>query len=129
MKVVHASQSTTQPADPDRFTGPVWRTDMVERSVPDGLTGQRFAYGPGARSHWHVHTDEQALIVLEGRGLVEWDGSDGAQAVEAGDWVHVEPGVRHWHGADDDSVFVHAAVTAGGETLWYDAAPPSGGAS
>ena len=59
---------------------------------PEGLRGHRFSYRPGAGSNWHVHTGEQALVVVHGRGLVQWDGLGEPQVLEPGDWVHVQPG-------------------------------------
>jgi quercetin dioxygenase-like cupin family protein len=117
MKVAPESATSTRPAG-EHFSGPVWRTDFIERDHGGELTGQRFSYGPGARSFWHVHTDEQALIVVEGRGLIAWEGLEEPQEIGPGDWVYVSPGVPHWHGANNSNVFVHLAVTVGGDTLW-----------
>jgi quercetin dioxygenase-like cupin family protein len=129
--VVRASSLVARAADPEQFTPGVWRTDAVDASVADHLRGNRFTYAPGARSAWHVHTDEQALVVLSGRGLIAWEGLDAVQALGTGDWVHVSPGVPHWHGAAPDSDLVHLAVTAGGRTVWLgpvedDLHPPTG---
>ncbi|MFI1994128.1 cupin domain-containing protein [Actinoplanes sp. NPDC020271] len=113
--------SVPSPAGPSRtFDGDVWQAEILDRQRPGGLRGHRFSYAPGSRSHWHVHTGEQALIVVTGRGLIQWEGLDEPRELRAGDWVHVEPGVPHWHGATDDSIFVHLAVTATGETEWGD---------
>jgi quercetin dioxygenase-like cupin family protein len=121
MKVVPAKGLTTRAADPDQFTDGVWRTDVIGAEIAERLRGSRFTYAPGARSGWHVHTQEQALVVVTGRGLIVWDGLEAPQDLAPGDWIHVSPGVPHWHGATDDSDFVHLAVTAGGETLWLGA--------
>ena len=65
----------------------------------------------------HQHgLDEEIFYVLSGRGLSWQDGE--ACEVGPGDWVHVTPGVPHWHGAAPSSIFVHAAVTAGGDIIW-----------
>lgn len=109
-------------ADPAKFSGSVWRTEVLERARDDGLRGHRFVYAPGARSHWHVHTGEQALVVVAGRGLICWEGLDSPRPLHPGDWVHVSPGVPHWHGAAADTVFVHLAVTASGVTEWGEEA-------
>lgn len=120
MKLIPEPSSTTRPAGPD-FTEGVWRTDFIDGSGPQGLAGSRFDYAPGARSHWHIHEHEQAIIVVHGHGLVLWEGLDGPEALDTGDWWHVEPGVPHWHGATGDSIFGHLAVTAGGATIWLGA--------
>lgn len=119
MKIVRAVDVTATPADPAKWTGHVRRADILTTST-GGLRSNRFTYAPGDRSNWHVHEGEQALIVLSGRGLVMWEGLDVAEVVGPGDWVHVSPGVAHWHGAVPDETFVHLAVTATGGTRWRD---------
>jgi quercetin dioxygenase-like cupin family protein len=118
MRVEREGSCPSAPASADNFTGGVWRTDFVRPEGAGTLSGSRFTYLPGARSHWHVHDAEQALIVVTGRGLVDWRGSDGPQDLSEGDWVYVAPGVPHWHGAQLDSVFAHVAVTAGPGIHW-----------
>jgi quercetin dioxygenase-like cupin family protein len=117
MRVRKNAESESVEVDPSRFTGRIWQTVMIAPEG-DGLSGIRFSYAPGARSHWHVHTGEQALIVLDGRGWIAWEGGNGPQPLAPGDWVHVTPGVPHWHGADAATVFSHLAVTANGDTHW-----------
>ncbi len=117
-RVVAQDSASQGPADPESFTGPVTRSDVLEGMRPTGLRGNVFAYEPGARSNWHVHEGEQALIVTGGEGLVQWEGLEAPRRLRAGDWVHVVPDVAHWHGATPDSEFVHLAVTASGGTSW-----------
>lgn len=119
MDLVPERSTTTRPAGA-HFTGGVWRTNYLAGDGPQGLAGARFLYGPGARSHWHIHEHEQAIIGEHGHGLVFWEGLDTALRLGSDDWWHVAPGVRHWHGATPDSVFSHLAVTAGGATIWLD---------
>ncbi|GAA2850397.1 cupin [Actinoplanes cyaneus] len=119
-KVVPESSVPSPAGSAENFDGQVWQADVLRAEQPGGLRGHRFAYAPGGRSHWHVHTGEQALIVVAGRGLIQWEGLDEPRELQPGDWVHVEPGVPHWHGAADDSIFVHLAVTATGATEWGD---------
>ena len=117
-KVVSESDVQLSSADPAKFTGDVAQAEVLPAVRPEGLRGHRFSYRPGARSNWHVHTGEQALVVVHGRGLVQWDGLAEPQVLEPGDWVHVQPGIAHWHGATSDSEFVHLAITATGVTEW-----------
>ena len=118
MKFQRESESPTKHGDASKFSGDVWQAEILERVQPDGLRGLHLAYAPRARSNWHTHEGEQALVVLAGRGLVKREGEDKARVVQAGDWVHVEPGELHWHGAAPDNVLVHLAVTASGGTEW-----------
>jgi quercetin dioxygenase-like cupin family protein len=121
VKIVPASVVTSTEAGPDRFTGGVWQAEILPRIQDNGMRAHRFVYAPGARSNWHVHTGEQAIFVLTGRGLVRWAGLERARLLQPGDWVHVTPGVPHWHGAAPDDTFVHLAVSATGATEWQAA--------
>jgi quercetin dioxygenase-like cupin family protein len=47
-------------------------------------------------------------------------GTPDARTVRAGDWVHVVPGEKHWHGAAPSSTFVHLAVNAAGGATWLE---------
>ena len=127
--LLERDQSTTK-AEPSHFTGTVWRTDFIRPDAVSpashGLTGaprpsmagSRFLYEPGARSYWHIHEQEQAIIAVHGVGLVAWEGLDEPALLQAGDWWHVHPGIPHWHGATTHTAFAHLAVTAGGPTHW-----------
>lgn len=121
VRVVAQDSVDVGPADPDSFTGSVTRAEVLSETRPSGMRGHVFSYGPGSRSNWHVHEGEQALVVVRGEGLVQWEGPEAPRRVSEGDWVHVVPGVRHWHGATPDSEFVHLAVTASGGTQWLEA--------
>ncbi len=118
MQIFPERSATAALADGKYFTGSVWRTDHIPRVGADGMMGNRFVYSPGSRSHWHVHDGHQAIVVVQGRGVVDWKGEELAHALYPGDWLHVEPGVEHWHGAGVDDVFAHLAVTAQGGTQW-----------
>ena len=119
--VVSESLVPVATGDPARFIGQVRQTDVLPALQSDGLRGSRIDYAPGARSNWHVHTGEQALVVTRGRGLVQWEGLDRPIELHAGDWVHVRRGIPHWHGAAPDSEFSHLAITATGDTIWHEA--------
>jgi quercetin dioxygenase-like cupin family protein len=131
MRVIDDARTPSALADSTRFTGRVWRTDYLLPQDEEALAGSRFLYEPGARSHWHQHDREQAIVVVSGHGLVAWEGLDAPRLLAPGDWWHVTPGVPHWHGATPESTFAHLAVTAGGGTTWLrevtaqEYAPPS----
>jgi quercetin dioxygenase-like cupin family protein len=118
MRFVDEGSVTATPAASDKFSGAVWRSEILPTRRDNGLRAHRFAYAPGARSAWHIHDGEQALYVVAGRGLVTRWGEEHGTPVGPGDWVHVEPGEKHWHGAVPDDIFVHVAVTATGGTSW-----------
>ena len=118
MRVIPAGLASSSLADVAHFTGRVWRSDYLEPADPNHMAGARFLYEPGARSFWHVHEQEQAIIAIYGAGIVAWEGLAAPRTLEVGDWWHVAPNVPHWHGASPTSVFAHLAVTAGGPTIW-----------
>jgi quercetin dioxygenase-like cupin family protein len=119
MRFASEDGAKATPAAGGRFTDGVYETRFLEAVRENGLRAQRFSYEPNARSGWHVHDGEQALYVVAGRGVIARWGEIEGVAVGPGDWVHVEPGEKHWHGAAPDATFVHLAVTASGATHWH----------
>jgi quercetin dioxygenase-like cupin family protein len=117
-EVIHDGEASSELASPDRFSGRAWRTDYISPADDRGLAGLRFVYEPGARSFWHIHECEQAIIAVYGCGVVAWEGLELPITLNSGDWWHVQPGVAHWHGATPHTAFAHLAVTAGGATTW-----------
>lgn len=70
-------------------------------------------FEPGCRNNWHIHHDGyQLLLVTGGMGLYQEEGKP-ARLLQPGDVVVTHDGVKHWHGATDDSWFSHVAITAG----------------
>lgn len=76
---------------------------------------------PGERSHthdgpegrdYHVHSDREAFLILQGKGSMEIDGSH--YPVQAGDVVIVEPGEDH---------HLHSSIDEPIVTLWCHAGP------
>ncbi|MFC6082434.1 cupin domain-containing protein [Sphaerisporangium aureirubrum] len=119
MRFASEDGAKATPGDAKRFTDGVHETRFLEAVRENGLRAQRFSYIPNARSGWHVHDGEQALYVVAGRGVIARWGEAETVALGPGDWVHVEPGEKHWHGAAPDATFVHLAVTASGATHWH----------
>lgn len=84
-------------------------------------------FEPGCKNNWHIHHADrgggQILICVGGRGFYqEWGKSP--LALQPGDCVNIPCGVKHWHGAADDSWFSHLAVEVPGEnpsTEWLEA--------
>jgi quercetin dioxygenase-like cupin family protein len=76
------------------------------------------SFEPGCRNHWHIHHAKegggQMLLVTAGRGWYQEWGKP-AQALKAGDIVHIPAEVKHWHGAAKDSAFQHLAIEVPGE--------------
>ena len=117
MLVIHDVKTVAELADPERFTGRVWRSDYI---ATEGMSGLRFVYEPGSRSHWHMHDREQAIVAVHGVGVVAWKGLATPVVLRPGDWWHVSPWVPHWHGAVPSTTFAHLAISTGGSVSWLE---------
>ena len=99
------------------FTGDSFLSPLVRPGdAPVFLANVTFE--PGCRNDWHVHRASegggQMLLCTAGEG---WYQEEGKEAVELreGSFVHIRPGVKHWHGAKADSWFSHVAIELPGE--------------
>ncbi|MGN1221264.1 MAG: carboxymuconolactone decarboxylase family protein [Candidatus Cryptobacteroides sp.] len=75
-------------------------------------------FEPGCRNNWHIHHAKsgggQILICVAGRGYYQEWGKDAARILP-GDVINIPAGVKHWHGAAENSWFSHLAVEVPGE--------------
>ena len=75
-------------------------------------------FEPGCRNNWHIHQATrgggQMLIGVAGRGWYQEWGKP-AQEILPGTVIHIPAGVKHWHGAADDSWFADLAFEIEGE--------------
>jgi quercetin dioxygenase-like cupin family protein len=94
------------------FVGQSYLKPLVaDPSVNVGVGNVTFE--PGCRNNWHIHHDGfQILLVTGGEGWYQEVGKE-AQFLKPGDVVVTHDGVKHWHGAAQDSWFEHIAITAG----------------
>lgn len=75
-------------------------------------------FEPGCRNNWHIHHAKsgggQILLCVAGQGWYqEWGKT--AVALNPGDCINIPTGVKHWHGATQDSWFSHLAIEVPGE--------------
>ena len=74
-------------------------------------------FEPGCRNNWHIHHAKsgggQLLLCTDGLGWYQEAGKR-AQALHPGDVVTIPAGVKHWHGAAQDSWMSHLAVEVPG---------------
>lgn len=94
------------------FTGQSYLKSLV--SDPQVSVGVgKVTFEPGCRNNWHIHRGGyQILLVTGGEGWYQEEGK-AAQSLKAGDVIVTHDGVKHWHGATQDSWFEHIAITAG----------------
>ena len=89
----------------------------------EGVNSANVTFEPKCRNNWHIHhKGGQILLVTSGRGYYQEWGKP-AQELKTGDVVNIPAGVKHWHGATDDSWFSHVAIAVpaeGATTEWLE---------
>lgn len=91
------------------FTGTCYVNDMIPFESPYNVIISNVTFEPGSRNYWHVHPAGQILLVTGGSGWYQ-EYKSPARALKPGDVVSIPSGVKHWHGAAQDSWFSHLAV-------------------
>ena len=93
----------------------------------NGVGVANVTFEPDCRNNWHIHHGDkgggQILLVIGGRGWYQEWGKE-AQELHAGDVVAIPVGVKHWHGAAQNSWFAHVAIEVPGENTsneWLEA--------
>ena len=96
------------------FIGKSWLAPLTS----EGLNTANVTFEPGCRNNWHIHHAKkgggQILLCTAGKGWYQEWGKP-ARALKEGDTVVIPAGVKHWHGAQKDSWFVHIAIAVPGE--------------
>ena len=105
---VGTTRSTVGPAD--WFSGNVRIDALFAADGGRHSNGSVVTFEPGARTRWHVHAGGQTIIITQGLGLVQREGSD-IEEVRPGDIVFFEVGEKHWHGASPHIGMTHIAIT------------------
>lgn len=85
----------------DFFTGSAYPTALVDSDTTYNTLVGNVYFEPGARSNWHSHPAGQILIITDGVGYHQIEGSP-IEIIKKGDVVKCPPNVRHWHGASPD---------------------------
>lgn len=95
----------------ENFTGQVGVKPLFNPNDARTFGAAEVTFSPCARTAWHTHPGGQTLIVTSGTGWVQqWGGP--RQPINSGDVIWTEPGVKHWHGAQQDTEMTHIAVQA-----------------
>ena len=111
------------------FSGNSYLAQIQPKNLSEGeKTVQGFTnvtFEPGCRNNWHIHHGfHQILICVSGRGWYQEWGKP-AIAMLPGDIIDIPEGVKHWHGAQQDSWFQHLTTHAGDQgtssTEWLEA--------
>lgn len=117
MKVINLNREPKKPVDASHpfFIGPVSTQFLVTRSMGKDFGALVVYFDKGARNKFHSHSCDQLLYFFSGKGIVATDA--GETPVEAGDFVFVPAGEKHWHGARKDTECAHIAIEAKGATM------------
>jgi len=96
------------------FTGPDVEMQFLAPKSKQ-LVVNNVHFSKGVRCKWHKHDQEQIIIVTGGKGIVALENEE--RIVEEGDVIFIPTGVKHWHGAGDESDFWQLYVTVSGELV------------
>ena len=119
MRVFRLGERQSEAADPKTFTGQARLTRMTGVCDDPAVNVYRVEFQPAARTAWHTHSGPQLLLVVSGRCRFQTAGGP-VQEIDAGDTVCIEPGDKHWHGADERSSMTHVAININAHTTWLD---------
>lgn len=104
------------------FTGQSYLAPLSSEQVP----AFNVTFEPGCRNFWHIHHADkgggQMLICVGGKGYYQERGKEAVKMIP-GSVVNIPTGVKHWHGASNDSWFSHIALEIPGEngsTEWLE---------
>lgn len=109
MKVINIKKVKKEKWMSPLFTGGVTKqTPVGERDGAD-LSIDYVHFPKGVRNKFHKHSNDQVLIVTEGKGMVETQKK--TFKLKKGDIAWVKAGEEHRHGAIKGSKFSHISVT------------------
>lgn len=109
MKVVNIKKVKKQHLGSPLFTGKVVRQSPVTDDEGSDLSIDYVHFPKGVHNKFHIHSNDQVLIVLKGKGIVATKKK--VHRVKKGDVVWTRGGEPHWHGASSGSSFSHISVT------------------
>lgn len=109
MEVSRSDARSPMRGPADYFTGAATITPLFDATGPSQVGAALVRFEPGARTAWHTHPLGQRLVVTEGTGWTQVEGSP-VEEIRAGDVVWCPPNVRHWHGATPTAAMAHIAI-------------------
>ena len=103
MDIKRTGARPTKMAPEDKFTGQVWRDEVLVGEDPSRMRATNVSFSPGARTAWHAHPVGQKLYCVSGIGRIQLEGEQ-VQELHPGDTAMISPDTRHWHGAAPDRI-------------------------
>jgi quercetin dioxygenase-like cupin family protein len=95
------------------FIGEVHAHGLVDDKMSEQTRLLLVKFSPGGRTRWHTHSFEQALVIVDGKGIVASE-KHGERVVQPGDVVVFDKEEKHWHGATNTTGMSHIAVNLAG---------------
>jgi 4-carboxymuconolactone decarboxylase len=114
MRVIHLKDVEAKVNDAALFTAPV-TMKAIEANKDNSPSIAYVSFPQGVRNKLHTHTNDQILIVTEGRGIIADESEQ--QEITLGDVVVIPAGEKHWHGATENSAMIHITISAAGTAL------------
>jgi len=110
--VAHYKETKLEPQVRAMFTGGV--SSAAIGDAVDGNSHMNLVkFEAGGRTKWHTHPFAQALICVEGKGIVATEEKE--NIFEPGDVIIIPQGLKHWHGGTDTTSMAHVNVNGNGE--------------
>jgi len=109
MNIQRVGSQASNKGPAEWFTGTVRIDPLFQAPEPARVAGALVTFEPGARTAWHTHPLGQTLLITQGCGWVQRDGSE-VEEVHPGDVVWFAPGEKHWHGAAPTTAMTHIAI-------------------
>src|SRR5580698_3321334 len=109
MNIQRVGSQASNKGSAEWFTGTVQIDPLFQAPEPARVAGALVTFEPGARTAWHTHPLGQTLLITQGCGWVQRDGSE-VEEVHPGDVVWFAPGEKHWHGAAPTTAMTHIAI-------------------
>lgn len=118
MNVAKYSETKLEPQVRAMFTGSV-----SSATIGDAVDGNSHMnvvrFEAGGRTKWHTHPFAQALICVEGKGIVATEAQE--HLFEPGDVIIIPSGEKHWHGGTGSTGMTHVNVNGNGEAQILEA--------
>lgn len=101
------------------FVGTAWLQQLVQADSANPSQVGSVTFEPGARTNWHAHPGGQILLITDGTGYYQEQGS-AKRIIRKGEVIQCPPNLPHWHGATADTTLIQIAITntQNGPVVW-----------
>lgn len=107
----------------DHFVGEAWLAMLVSAEDTYGCPIDHIIFAPGTRNNWCKYSTAQILLVTEGKGYYQEEGSP-VQILQEGYVMRIPPETKNWYGATTNSWFAYITISttaSTGNIEWLEA--------